>query len=245
MLVTALFGPTGVGKTSVALELAELLRERGENPIAISCDSLQVYDGLGRLTGAVTPEENERLEHRLVGVVPVRDAFSIADYMPLAHEEIDAALDAGRRPIVLGGTGLYLRAALAELSLAKVEPGEESELWSPETRRPTVVFGLTMERGELYRRIDARVDAIVAAGAEEEVRAAEGVAGRTARKALGFRELLEGDVEAMKRRSRNYARRQMTWMRKMPDVVTVDVTGRPAVETAREIVATLAGREAP
>lgn len=244
-MVTALFGPTGVGKTSVALELAGLLRERGENPVAVSCDSLQVYEGLGRLTGAVTAEENERLEHRLVGVVPVSDAFSIADYMPLAHGEIDRALDEGRRPIVLGGTGLYLRAALAELSLAKVEPGEESELWSPETRRPTVVFGLTMERGELYRRIDARVDAIVAAGAEEEVRAAEGVAGRTARKALGFRELLEGDVDGMKRRSRNYARRQMTWMRKMPDVVTTDVTGLSAVETAREIAATLAGREAP
>jgi tRNA dimethylallyltransferase len=234
-----------VGKTSVALELAGLLRERGEEPVAISCDSLQVYEGLGRLTGAVTAEEERRLEHRLVGFVPVESSFSIGDYMPLAHGEIDRALEEGRRPIVLGGTGLYLRAALAELSLEKVEPGEESELWSPETRRPTAIFGLTMEREELYRRIDARVDAIVAAGAEEEVRAAAGRAGQTARKALGFRELLAGDIAGMKRRSRNYARRQLTWMRKLPNVETIDVTGRTPLDTAREVVHILAGREAP
>jgi tRNA dimethylallyltransferase len=244
-MVVALFGPTGVGKTAVAMELADLLRERGEDPVAISCDSLQIYRGLGRLTGAVTDEENARLEHRLVGFVPVGESFSIRDYMPLAHAEIDRALESGRRPVVLGGTGLYLRAALAELSLNKVEPSEESELWSPQTRRPTLIFGLTMEREELYRRIDARVDAIVAAGAEEEVRAAEAVAGRTARKALGFRELLAGDVEAMKRRSRNYARRQMTWMRKMPNVTWIDVTGRTPLDVAGEIVPILAGREAP
>lgn len=245
MLVTALFGPTGVGKTDIAIELADLLRERGEDPIAISCDSLQIYEGLGRLTGAVTEAENERLEHRLVGFVPVGESFSIGDYMPLAHAEIDDALGQGRRPIVLGGTGLYLRAALAELSLQKVEPGEESELWSPETRHPTAIFGFTMEREELYGRIDARVDAIVAAGAESEVRAAEHEAGRTARKALGFGELLAGDMEGMRRRSRNYARRQMTWMRKLPNVVTVDVTGRAPCDVASEVMHILAGREVP
>ena len=63
------------------------------------------------------------LEHRLLGFVPVTDDFSIGDYMPLAHAEIDAALAAGRTPIVVGGTGLYLRAALAELSLRKVAAG--------------------------------------------------------------------------------------------------------------------------
>lgn len=245
MLVAAIFGPTAVGKTGVALALADLLRERGEDPVAVSCDALQVYEGLGRLTGAVTAEEQRRLEHRLIGFVPVTRAFSVGDYMPLAHAEIDAALEAGRRPIVLGGTGLYLRAALAELSLERVPPNsEESELWSPETRHPTAIFGLTMERGELYRRIEARVDAIVAAGAEQEVRRAQALGpSRTARKALGFRELLGGDLDAMKQRSRNYARRQLTWMRKLPDVVTLDVTGRSELATAEEIARILGARE--
>ncbi len=71
MQVLAIFGPTGVGKTGVALELADLLRERGEDPVAISCDALQVYEGLSLLTGAATEAERARLEHRLVGFVPV------------------------------------------------------------------------------------------------------------------------------------------------------------------------------
>ena len=73
-----------------------------------------------------------------------------------------------------------------------------------------------MDREALYARIDARVDAMVAAGAAREVRAAHAAgASETARKALGFDELLAGDVEAMKRRTRNFARRQLTWMRKL------------------------------
>src|SRR4051812_46278863 len=247
--VIALFGPTGVGKTGVAIALADLLRVRKERPIAISADALQVYRGLETLTGAASAEEQTRLEHRLLSFVPVDREFSVGEYMPLAHAEIDAALDAGRRPIVVGGTGLYLRAALTDLSLkpppprelrtrierevaergpeamhatlgpaaaATIEPtdrsrivralelaemGEEadapaeSQLWTAETRRPTLLFGLTMDRDALYERIDARVDAMVAAGAADEARRAAGVASRTARKALGFEELLSGDVE--------------------------------------------------
>ncbi|NLT05531.1 MAG: tRNA (adenosine(37)-N6)-dimethylallyltransferase MiaA [Solirubrobacterales bacterium] len=239
--VVALFGPTGVGKTAVAIELADLLRARGEDPVAVNCDSLQVYAGLERLTGAATAAERARLEHRLLGFVPVTDDFSVGDYMPLAHAEIDAALAAGRLPIVVGGTGLYLRAALADLSLERVPSGSsESELWSPQTRHPTAIFGLTMERAALYERIDARVEAIVAAGAGEEVEAARALGpGRTAAKALGFRELPAGDLDTMKRRSRNYARRQLTWMRKLPAVTWVDVGDRPPGAVAAEIAAAL------
>jgi len=235
--VIGIFGPTGVGKTGVAVALAELLRERGEDPVAINCDSLQVYEGLEVLTGTATPAEQARLEHRLLGFVPVTADFSVGDYMPLAHREIDAALAAGRRPIVVGGTGLYLRAAVANLSLEKVPPeSRESELWSPETRHPTTIFGLDMDRERLYERIDARTEAIVVAGAAEEARRADALGpGRTARKALGFDELLAGDLETMKRRSRNYARRQLTWMRKIPDLQAIDRTGVGEEETAMQM----------
>jgi len=235
--VLAIFGPTGVGKTGVAIALAELLRERGEDPVAINCDALQVYEGLETLTGAATAEERQQLEHRLLSFVPITSDFSIGDYMPLAHTEIDAALEGGRRPIVVGGTGLYLRAALAELSLQKV-PAEsgDSELWSPQTRHPTTIFGLDMDRSQLYERIDARTEAIVAAGAAAEARRADALGpGRTARKALGFDELLAGDLEEMKKRSRNYARRQLTWMRKIPGLEWIDRTGRSDAEVASQI----------
>jgi tRNA dimethylallyltransferase len=291
--VVALFGPTGIGKTAVAIALADLMRVRGQRPVAISADALQVYDGLETLTGAATAAERARLEHRLLSFVPLGSEFSVGEFMPLAHAEIDAALDAGRRPIVVGGTGLYLRAALTDLDLrpppppalrarieaeladrgaeamhadlarvapavaATVEPSDrsrivralelaelgagegppdESQLWTADTRRPTLLFGLTMEREELYRRIDARVDAMVAAGAADEARRADASgASRTARKALGFEDLLEGDPDSMKRRTRNYAKRQLTWMRKLADVRLIDVTGRSAVEVAAEI----------
>jgi tRNA dimethylallyltransferase len=235
--VLAIFGPTGVGKTGAAVEVARLLRERGEDPVAINCDALQVYEGLSVLTGAATAEERARLEHRLLGSVPVTADFSVGDYMPLAHAEIDAALAAGRTPIVVGGTGLYLRAAVAELSLEKAAPeSADSELWSPRTRHPTTVFGLDIQRALLYERIDARTEAIVAGGAVEEVRRAEALGpGRTARKALGFDELLAGDVERMKKRSRNYARRQLTWMRKIPNLHLIDRTAHTDAEVATQI----------
>jgi tRNA dimethylallyltransferase len=189
------------------------------------------------LTGTASPEEQARLEHRLLGFVPVTEDFSIGDYMPLAHREVDAALESGRRPIVVGGTGLYLRAALADLSLKKVpSESEDSELWSPETRHPTTIFGLDMDRAQLYERIDARVEAIVAGGAVEEARRADALGpGRTARKALGFDEVLAGDLETMKRRSRNYARRQLTWMRKIPNLRWIDRTGLSDAEVAQQI----------
>jgi tRNA dimethylallyltransferase len=226
----------------VAIALADLLRERGEQPVAVSCDALQVYQGLGRLTGVATEEEQARLEHRLIEFVPVSEPFSVGDYMRRAHREIDAALEAGRRPIVVGGTGLYLRAALAELSLVKVPvESEDSELWSPDTRHPTRIFGLDMERSQLYGRIDARTEAIAASGAEEDVRRADAAGvSRTARKALGFDELLGGDLELMKKRSRNYARRQLTWMRKIPNLTPIDRTGRGDDDVAAEILAALA-----
>lgn len=291
--VVALFGPTGIGKTEIAVALATELQARGERPVAISADALQVYEGLEILTGVASPAQRAQLEHRLVSFLPLDASFSAGQYAELAHAEIDGALAEGRRPIVVGGTGLYLRAALTELDLrpppaegvrerwiaeleahgpaalharlaerapwaadeidpndrqrvvralelldaGELEPPEgPSQLWTDEVRRPTLLVGLTMEREALYGRIDARVDAMVAAGAREEAqRAFAAGASFTARKALGFEELLAGDVEAMKRRTRNYARRQLTWMRKLAGVWTLDASERRADELAQQI----------
>jgi len=293
--VLALFGPTGVGKTAVALAVADRLRAAGERPVAVSADALQVYEGLSILTGAATAAERARLEHRLISFLPVDATFSAGQFARLAHAEIDALLADGARPIVVGGTGLYLRAALAELDLRPPPPAElrarlESELaavgpealharlerrapwaaewidardrsrivralellelgeleapdgpnrlWTTDTRHPTRLMGLVRDREDLYARIDARVDAMVAAGVCEEVRAAHRAgASATARKALGFEELLAGDVAAMKRHTRNYAKRQLTWLRKLPGVELVDLSGRSREEVAAELVA--------
>ena len=84
---------------------------------------------------------------------------------------------------------------------------------------------------------DARVEAMLAAGVREEVmRAHAAGASETARRALGYEELLDGDVERMKRRTRNYARRQLTWMRKLAGVHLLDLSGRDPVAVAHEIL---------
>jgi tRNA dimethylallyltransferase len=289
--IVALFGPTGVGKTAVAVELAELLRADGEDPVAVSADALQLYAGLELLTGAASADDRARLEHRLVGILPVTARATAGDYARRAHAEIDGLIAERRRPIVVGGTGLYLRAALAELDLRPppdpeareryarrladegvrslhadllarnpeaaaaiartdaqrvlralelLDAGEEApggpQLWAAETRHPTLLAALVMERAELYRRIDARVDAMVAAGAVEEVRRADAAgASPSARRALGFEELLRGDADAMKQRTRRYAKRQLTWLRKLPGKLEIDVTGRDARSVAEEV----------
>ncbi len=293
--VIAVFGPTGIGKTEIAIELGRALCRLGELPVAVSADALQVYSGLETLTGAADARERSQLDHRLISFLPIDAAFSAGQYAELAHAEIDALLEIGDRPIVVGGTGLYLRAALTDLNLRpppaegarerwiseleqrgpqalhtvlrerapwaadEIEatdrqrivralelldagelepPAEESQLWTADVRHPTLLVGLVMEREQLYERIDARVDRMIAAGAAEEVRRANAAgASATARKALGFAELLAGDVDAMRRRTRNYARRQLTWMRKLADVNVIDTTDRSASEVAAEILA--------
>lgn len=127
--VLAIFGPTAVGKTAFAIAAAERLHAEGDAPVAIGADALQLYAGLEILTAMPTAQERARLEHRLVGITPVTDTFSVARYARMAHEEIDALLAAGRTPIVVGGTGLYLRAALADLQLRPPpEPGVREAL---------------------------------------------------------------------------------------------------------------------
>jgi tRNA dimethylallyltransferase len=249
--ILALFGPTAVGKTGVAIAVAELLRERGEDPVAVNCDSIQVYRGLEVLSAAPDAEQQEKLEHRLLSFVDPREEFSAGRYAELAHGEIDSLLAEGRRPIVVGGTGLYLRAALADLDLrpavppeireqvereieergaealhaeleddlaagvnpndrkrvarfteltrARIEPARSSaRLWTAELRHPSVLVGLSMARGQLGERIDMRVEEMVdSAAADEARRAAAAGASRTARAALGFEDLLDGNPRAM------------------------------------------------
>ena len=297
MRILAIFGPTAVGKTGVAIAVAERLRERGEDPVAVNCDSIQVYRGLETLSGAASDGERERLEHRLVSFVEPGEEFSAGRYAEAAHAEIDSLLAEGRRPIVVGGTGLYLRAALADLDLrppvpqeireqveaevadrgpaalhaeldpslvegvdpndrkrvarltelvrAGIDPAPGAEgMWTAELRRPALLVGLTMPREELAGRIDVRVDEMVAAGAAEEARAAaDAGASRTARAALGFEQLVADidatpspdAIEAIKAAHRAYARRQLTWMRRMEAVELIDRAGRNDREIAAEI----------
>jgi tRNA dimethylallyltransferase len=289
--VLAIFGPTASGKTAVAERVADRLG--GE---VVSADSMQAYRGLPILTAQ--PDRPTRL----VGIWPLSHEGSVAEYAEVAHETIDALLAAGRTPVVAGGTGLYLRAALAELDVpptpgserrqrweriydrlggershellaerdpsvsARLHPNDRrrvvraleltelgsslssgERLWTEDTRKPTIVFGLDVPREVLAARIEARARAMFAAGVEEEVRRALAAGpSATVVHALGLREIAElpraQAVEALIVRTRRYAAYQRKWMRRIPGLVTVNAD-RPPDEIADEIVEVASARQ--
>jgi tRNA dimethylallyltransferase len=115
--VVALFGATASGKSDVALALAE--RIGGE---IVSCDAMQLYRGLPILTNQPTPGDLARVPHHLVATWPLDDDGDVARYAAAAHAAIDDVGARGRTPIVAGGSGLYLRAALTDLALPPQPP---------------------------------------------------------------------------------------------------------------------------
>ena len=294
--VVALFGPTSVGKSELAVLLSERLASAGRGSVLIAADSMQLYQGLELVSGAASSEQRARADHRLLGCAAINDEFSVAQYSKLAHAEIDNALARGSQPIVVGGTGLYLQAALTDMPLrppvaaateaalqlrleregaavlheqlaqhspsaaerinvadhrrliravALISEGypvddQEGGIWSSQMRHPTRLIGLVRSREVLYERIDARVDEIAAAGGAAEVaNAVEAGASRTAQMALGFRELQSGDLDAMKQATRRYAKRQLTWLKKLESAELFDLDNRRLDDAADEILAAL------
>lgn len=267
--ILAIFGPTASGKTAVAGVLRERL-----GATVVSADSAALYRGLPIITAA--PE----YPTKLVGVVPLERDVSVGWYQGEAH----AAIDAAAVPLVVGGTGLYFRAALAALGLPPALPGrrdhwrEEVErlgpsqahallaecdpaaaarvhpndrkrlvralelaeaghslapahdrLWTDDTRRPTTIVALDVPLEELDRRIEARTRKMAETGAVEEAwEACQHELSATARKILGLEEFatlpLDEAIEAVTLATRRLARYQRKWLRRLPNVVTLDGT---------------------
>lgn len=292
MSVIGIFGPTASGKSAVAEAIAERIPAE-----LVSADSMQVYRGVPVLTN------QSDYPTRLVGIWDLDHEASVGEYQELAHAAIDEILADSRTPVVVGGTGLYLRAALAELGLPPAAPPEARErlerlydrvgaerahgllaerdpaaadavhpndrrrvvralelveagaslrpgqdrLWSGETRHPTLIAGVVLERNELRRRIEKRTRGMFERGVEEEVRRAlEQPISSTARHILGLREIAElpreQAIEALVTRTRRYAVYQLRWMQRIPGVVSLNAD-RPPGELADAILEMARSRE--
>ena len=257
-------GPTAVGKTEVALELAERL-----NGEIISVDSMQVYRGLDIGTAKPTPEERARVRHHLIDILDPTQTFDVAQFLRHARQAVDEIRSRNRLPIFCGGTGLYFKAwlegvgqspapdpalraqlqqvplgqLLAELrerdpeTFARIDRNNPRRViravevirltgkpFSQQRTRATApavpLFVLQRDRADLHQRIDARVDAMFARGLVEETRRA--INSPAARLAVGYRQVIEhlaGErsldetIALVKLRTRQYAKRQLTWFR--------------------------------
>ena len=292
-----LVGPTAVGKSAVALALAG--RIAGE---IISVDSMQVYRGLDIGTGKPSPAERARVPHHLVDVAGLEESFDAARFAERTHAAVAAIEERGHRPILCGGTGLYLRAWLEGLGDAPpAAPALRAELEATplaelcrelETRDPAtfqrldranrrrvvralevirltgrpfsaqraawssgtpvtpstraIILGLAREPADLRRRIDARVEAMFAAGLVPETQAllAQGLAqNRTAMQAIGYRQVVEhlagrrnlaDTIALVKSKTWQFARRQATWFRHPLPVTWLAVSPEEPVEAVVE-----------
>jgi tRNA dimethylallyltransferase len=295
-LIVAIVGATGTGKTALSLGIA---RRFGGS--IISADSMQLYQRMDVGTAKLSLSERLGVPHALIDVIPPNRDFSVAEYQALALEAVNAAICLQRLPILVGGTGLYVRAVLdgyeflpekpdthlrsqlrmlseGELRerLRAIDPLAEREIASNDSRRlgralemsaqsgdlPSAVkrrqhavpwrvlrIGLRAERAELYRRLDRRVECMISAGMEEEVRRllADGLnSDDTAMQGIGYKELsawMRGElgrdeaIELWKRRTRNYAKRQETWFKKEKDVHWIDVSDQTSDSVLAQAVA--------
>jgi tRNA dimethylallyltransferase len=279
--VAVLVGPTAVGKTTVALNLAEALGAE-----IVNADSMQVYRELDIGTAKPTPLERARVRHHLVDVAKPDESYDAARYAAEAREVIAGLHHRGVPPLVVGGTGLYIKALLAGLfrqeeavravrprlareladhglaalrarlesldpaTARRLAPGDTYRILralevAEATGRPiselhaahdfgdrpylTLKLGLDLPREELYRRIEDRVEAMLALGWLEEVRRLlkRYPAGIKPLQALGYRHLvaylevrlpLPEAIEQTQKETRRYAKRQLTWFKADPEI---------------------------
>jgi tRNA dimethylallyltransferase len=299
-----LAGPTAVGKSAVALLLAERLG--GE---IVSVDSMQVYRGLDIGTAKPSAEERRRVPHHLIDVVDLTESFDAAQFIQRAHAAVEDIRSRRRLPILCGGTGLYFKAFLQGLGdtpptdpklrreletttlsellreLAERDPATYSSIDRQNPRRVIralevirstgrpfseqrshwhhasrithhALFVLRRAAFDLRRRIDLRVEAMFRDGLVAETQALLGRGlrdNRTAMQALGYRQVvehLEGKrslpetIELVKTKTRQFAKRQLTWFRHQFEPTWVDVAEQDPLEAiADRILASRGARK--
>lgn len=298
--VLVLIGPTASGKTEAAISLAK--RINGE---IICADSRQIYKEMDIGTAKPTPEQKKQAPHHLFDIVSPDEPFTVFDYKERAEKTIKEILSRNRAPVLVGGSGLYIKALVDNLSLtsvppnpsfrqrikqdmeekgldffyqklSRIDPAYAGKISKNDERRvvralevfeatgipfsdfhsqtPSVfsfqLFGLCLQKEQLYQRIDERVEQMMLSGLPDEVRTLAGKGYSTKLKAFqspGYAELipvltgektLEDAAAEIKKNTRHLAKRQMTWFKKDKRIRWLDVNNKSAGQITEEIYAT-------
>lgn len=217
-MIYAIIGPTGVGKTKLSIMLAKKL-----NAEIINCDSQQVYKELSIGVAKIKDEEKEEIIHHLIDNVSVLDNYSVYEYQTDARKILNKLLNEGKNVVIVGGTGLYLKALLYDYTFND-NTNKNKKLYDFK------LIGLTCDRNNLYEIINNRVDQMINSGLEDEVRTLydKGINSKVVNTAIGYKEFCsyfkgeitkEEAISLIKKRSRNYAKRQYTFFNNQFDSI--------------------------
>ncbi len=297
--IVAIVGPTAIGKSRIGIEVAKIL-----NTEILTADSRQVYREMNIGTDKPTKAEQQGIPHRLIDLIDPDQSFNVGDFRHLATQDISRLHQQGRLPLVIGGTGLYIRALLRGLCpgppadwLIRNELAQEAKTQGPaflykrlqqvdpdlaqrlhpndqpkiqralevyrllgtplsvvhqqhrfdDTPYPFLLIGLRMDRQTLYRRIETRVELEIHKGLIQETQALldRGYHRELgSMKGLGYRQFsgyLAGEysyeeaVRLLKRDTRHFAKRQMTWFQKEPGIhwITLEESDIPDQAAAK------------
>ena len=283
--ITIIAGPTAVGKTDIALRLARKYKFE-----IISADSMQVYKYLDIGTAKASKEEHHEVRFHLIDCVAPDEQFDVAQFINLAEQAISDIRSRGNRPLLVGGTGMYIHSLIQGIfnepgkdeairqrleeemrtkglpalhkKLTEMDPDAAARIHPSDrlriiralevfhltgktitslheqsrkdgSRYDTTMIVLDRERADLYHRIDKRVDTMIERGLLDEVQKILALGYSTdcpGLQALGYKESIlylsgrisfDEYVQLVKRNTRRYAKRQLTWFRNMPDIIWI------------------------
>ncbi|MFV0249547.1 MAG: tRNA (adenosine(37)-N6)-dimethylallyltransferase MiaA [Bacilli bacterium] len=269
--IIVITGPTAVGKTKLSIEIAKQL-----NGEIINADSTQIFKNMDIATAKIKPEEKENIKHHLIDIKDYSQDYNVYDYQIDCRNIIDKLFNKSKTPIIVGGTGLYIKAALYDYKFTEYNSNLNLEQYTNEELNneilkhnitsevhinnrkrlinalknsytnnddykgkdkllyDVVFICLTTNRETLYERINKRVDVMFEAGLIEEAKTIykTNIRTKAVMTPIGYKELfeyfennisLEDVKELIKKRSRNYAKRQYTWFRNQMNLKFIEV----------------------
>ena len=281
-MIIAVVGPTAVGKTKMSIELAKKY-----NAEIISCDSMQIYRKMDIGTAKVTEEEKDGIKHHMIDIKNVDEDYSVYDYQKDARNVLNKLLKENKNVVIVGGTGLYLKALLYNYEFKENNEKKDFSNYSNDELYSMVkkidndtkihvnnrqrlesflnnhdvndkvisdkmlydakIIGLTRPREELYDAINNRVNEMIDNGLLDEAKYFydNKINGKAINTAIAYKELyhyfdkkitLEEAKDLIKKKSRNYAKRQYTWFKHQMNVKWFDININKFEETINEVI---------